>query len=114
MDAQYTHKGGGDRKAFQKGILEAASSYAASSLVSVFLGMFQWTNFWDFVIYFVVAGGVVLFTNCIQFRGKVKLVLGVTAAQAAEVLGIALLVILPFTLQFDSMVQGIALPRIIL
>ena len=80
-------------------------------LVSVFLGMFQWTNFWDFVIYFVVAGGVVLFTNCIQFRGKVKLVLGVTAAQAAEVLGIALLVILPFTLQFDSMVQGIALAQ---
>ena len=80
-------------------------------LVSVFLGMFQWTNFWDFVIYFVVTGGVVLFTNCIQFRGKVKLVLGVTAAQAAEVLGIALLVILPFTLQFDSMVQGIALAQ---
>lgn len=80
-------------------------------LVSVFLGMFQWTNFWDFVIYYVVTGGVVLFTNCIQFRGKVKLVLGVTAALAVEVLGVAFLVILPFSLQFKSMVQGVAIAQ---
>jgi YYY domain-containing protein len=35
----------------------------------------------------------------------------VTAAQAAEVLALSYLVILPFTLQFDSMVDGVALAQ---
>lgn len=80
-------------------------------LVSVLLGMFQWTNFWDFVIYFVVTGGVVLFMNIVQFEGKGKRILAVTAAQAAEVLIISYLVILPFTLKFETMVQGVALAQ---
>lgn len=80
-------------------------------LVSVLLGMFQWTNFWDFVIYFVVTGGVVLFTNIIRFQGKAKQVLAVTAAQAVEVLAVSYLVILPFTLQFKAMIQGVALAK---
>lgn len=78
-------------------------------LVSVFLGIFHWTNYWDFVIYFVVAGGVVLFSNMIQFQGKWKEVLGVTALQAVEVILLAIVVILPFTLQFETMVEGVAL-----
>ena len=80
-------------------------------LVSGMLGMFQWTNYWDFVIYFVVTGGTVLFTNWIRFRGRARRILAVTALQAVEVLGISFLVILPFTLQFDSMVQGVALAQ---
>lgn len=80
-------------------------------LVSLFLGMFQWTNFWDFVIYFVVAGGVVLFANIIRFEGRVRTVLAVTAAQAIEVLVLSYLVILPFTLQFATMVDGVALAQ---
>lgn len=78
-------------------------------LVSVLLGMFQWTNFWDFVIYFVVTGGVVLFANIILLEGRWKQIILVTAAQAAEVLFISYVVILPFTLQFETMVQGVAL-----
>ena len=39
-------------------------------LVSILLGMFQWSNYWDFVIYFVVTGAVVLFANIIQLKGK--------------------------------------------
>lgn len=77
-------------------------------LVSVLLGMFQWTNFWDFVIYFVVTGGVVLFMNIIQFEGKAKRIFAVTAAQALEVAVLSYLVILPFTLKFETMVQGVA------
>ena len=79
--------------------------------VSVLLGMFQWTNYWDFVIYFVVAGGVILFTNIVIFEGKIKDILAVTAAQAAEMLAVSTLVILPFTLQFETMVQGVALAK---
>lgn len=80
-------------------------------LVSVLLGMFQWTNFWDFVIYFVVTGGVVLFTNIICLKGKGKKIFVVTALQAVEVLAISYLVILPFTLQFETMVQGVAIAQ---
>ena len=80
-------------------------------LVSLLLGMFQWTNFWDFVIYFVVTGGVVLFSNIILFKGNVRTILVVTAAQAAEVIVISYLAVLPFTLQFQTMVQGVALAQ---
>ena len=77
------------------------------------LGMFHWTNYWDFVIYFVVTCGAALFMNIIGQKGRSKWVLGVTAAQAAEVLILATVIILPFTLQFDTsnMVQGIALAK---
>ena len=37
-------------------------------VISVLLGMFQWTNFWDFVIYYVVTLGTVLFANIIVSR----------------------------------------------
>lgn len=77
-------------------------------LASVFLGMFQWTNYWDFVIYFVVTGGVVLIANIIRFEGKIIRILAVTIVQAVEIIGLSYLVILPFTLKFDTMVQGVA------
>ena len=77
------------------------------------LGMFHWTNYWDFVIYFVVTCGVALFMNIIGQKGKIRWALGVTAAQAAEILILATVIIMPFTLQFDTsnMVQGIALAQ---
>lgn len=78
---------------------------------AVLLGMFRWTNYWDFVIYFVVTGGVVLFTNIVLMKGQGKWVIGVTAAQAAEVLAIGTIVILPFTLNFETMVQGVAVAQ---
>ena len=77
------------------------------------LGMFHWTNFWDFVIYYTVTCGAALIMNIIGQEGKVKWILAVTAAQAAEILILATVIILPFTLQFDTsnMVQGIALAQ---
>ena len=73
--------------------------------------MFQWTNYWDFVIYFVVTGGVVLIANIIRFEGKIIRILAVTIVQAVEIIGLSYLVILPFTLKFDTMVQGVALAQ---
>ena len=80
-------------------------------VISVLLGMFQWTNFWDFVIYYVVTLGTVLFANIIRFRGKIKKILAVTFAQMAEIYLIGYLVILPFTLQFDTMIDGIGIAK---
>ena len=97
------------RRKFWKKQLLMPQLLAAGAL----LGMFHWTNYWDFVIYFVVTCGAALFMNIIGQKGKIRWALGVTAAQAAEILILATVIILPFTLQFDTsnMVQGIALAQ---
>ena len=97
------------RKQFWKKQLLMPQLLAAGAL----LGMFHWTNYWDFVIYFVVTCGAALFMNIIGQKGRIRWVLGVTAAQAAEILLLATVIILPFTLQFDTsnMVQGIAIAK---
>ena len=97
------------RREFWKKQLLMPQLLAAGAL----LGMFHWTNYWDFVIYFVVTCGAALFMNIIGQKGKIRWALGVTAAQAVEILTLATVIILPFTLQFDTsnMVQGIALAK---
>lgn len=97
------------RREFWKKQLLMPQLLAAGAL----LGMFHWTNYWDFVIYFVVTCGAALFMNIIGQKGKIRWALGVTAVQAAEILILATVIILPFTLQFDTsnMVQGIALAK---
>ena len=97
----------------EKRILAQTASDATAPGSCSPLGMFHWTNYWDFVIYYTVTCGVILIMNIIGQEGKVKWILAVTAAQAAEILILATLIILPFTMQFDSsnMVQGIALAQ---
>lgn len=80
-------------------------------MASWLLGIYHWTNFWDFVIYFVVTGGVMLFTNIVLLQGKWSRIFLVTACQAAEVIVISTAVILPFTMQFETMVSGVALAQ---
>ena len=100
---------GMSRREFWKKQLLMPQLLAAGAL----LGMFHWTNYWDFVIYFVVTCGAALFMNIIGQKGKIRWVLEVTAAQAVEIMTLATVIILPFTLQFDTsnMVQGIALAK---
>ena len=78
---------------------------------AMLLGMFHWTNYWDFVIYYVVTGGTVLFMNIICLKGDIRRIAAVTAAQAVEIFAIATVIILPFTLQFTTMVQGVRLAQ---
>ena len=78
---------------------------------AMLLGMFHWTNYWDFVIYYVVTGGTVLFMNIICLKGDIRQILAVTIAQAIEIFAIATVIILPFTLQFTTMVQGVRLAQ---
>lgn len=98
-----------EKKDFWKKQLLMPQLLAAAAL----LGMFHWTNFWDFVIYYTVTCGVILIMNIIGQEGKIKWILAVTAAQAAEIMAVATIIILPFTLQFDTsnMVQGVALAQ---
>ena len=78
---------------------------------AMLLGMFHWTNYWDFVIYYVVTGGTVLFMNIICLKGDIKRIIAVTAAQAVEIFAVATVIILPFTLQFTTMAQGVRLAQ---
>ena len=96
----------GRRKFWMKQLLMPQILAAA-----MLLGMFHWTNYWDFVIYYVVTGGTVLFMNIICLEGDVRRVIAVTAAQAVEIFAIATIIILPFTLQFTTMVQGVRLAQ---
>ncbi len=79
--------------------------------LSVLAGIFRWTNSWDFAIYFGAAGLIILFMNIRKYAkleggtGKVAII---TIAQAVIAYVISYVVILPFTLGFDSMFEGFA------
>ena len=83
-------------------------------LAAVMIGMFRFTNFWDFIIYFVVTGGVVLFTNIVQFDGKVKRILAVTAVQAVEIIVISYVVLCRLLCSLTVCLKVWELRRIIL
>lgn len=95
------------------GVLEAID-YKAELLqphiimLSFFIGVFQMTNYWDFPIYFVVCGAVILVSNAVicGFNRKTFLL---TALHAAEFIVIGFVTALMFTIRFDSMAGGIAL-----
>ncbi len=73
----------------------------------ILLGIFQWSNAWDFAIYYVVICGICFFSNLARFQNW-KEGIAASAAQWVELLAISFLVALPFTLKFDSgMAQGI-------
>lgn len=77
-------------------------------LLGFFIGMFHMTNFWDFPIYFVVAGAIILFSNAVIYQFSFDTV-KLTALQAAVVLVVAKIVALPFTLNFDQISTTIRL-----
>ena len=75
------------------------------------LGMFQLTNYWDFVIYFVVMGGTVLFTNLVRFKGRLLRVLMATVVHTVEMAVVSIIASLPFNLQFKTMQQGVGIAQ---
>jgi YYY domain-containing protein len=66
-----------------------------------FIGLFHMTNFWDFPIYYVVSGGVILFSNLVVYNFKGK-ALWLTGLQGVLVFALSYLVSLPFTINFDQ------------
>lgn len=77
-------------------------------LTGFFIGLFHTTNFWDFPIYFVVAGAVILFSNCCIYNYSWN-TLKLTAFHAAVVLIVAKLTCLPFTLNFKQIATSVRL-----
>lgn len=79
--------------------------------LSILAGIYRWTNFWDFAIYFGAAGLMILAVNLKKYAGHLGNITVITAAQAIMALVISYLVILPFTLNFETMYQGFALAK---
>lgn len=77
-----------------------------------FLGIFQFTNTWDFAIYYVVICGTLFFGNLSRYSKDMKQGLKWSVIQWIEVIAIAFILALPFNLTFDSgMAQGVALAQ---
>jgi len=70
-------------------------------LCGFFIGLFHTTNYWDFPIYFVVSGAVILFMNCRLYNFSWN-TLKLTLFHAVVVIVTAKLVALPFTLNFKQ------------
>jgi YYY domain-containing protein len=71
-----------------------------------FIGLFHTTNYWDFPIYFVVCGAIILFSNLKTYRYKLRAWI-LTGLQAVCFVLVGIVVALPFTLSFDSISTSI-------
>lgn len=86
-------------------------------LVFAFLiGMFHWTNYWDFVIYYVMGGMGVIWCNYQKYKElekphRMRMTAGISLLYAVWVFLLATIAALPFTLQFQSMVSEVALAQ---
>lgn len=108
------------RKNRMEAVKEGRTAEKLSTLVEVFhpailflgffLGLFQTTNYWDFPIYFIVSGAIILFSNAVVTEFKKDAVM-LTALHAAVIIILMLLVPMMFNVQFDSMAKGIGLCR---
>lgn len=81
------------------------------------IGLFHWTNYWDFVIYFVMGGMAVIYGNFLRcqtdgdWKTTLKVTTIVSVIHAVWVYLLGTIAALPFTLQFETMVSGIALAQ---
>lgn len=75
------------------------------------IGVFHWSNYWDFVIYFVVIAGFSLYGALYRYHARAKETIGTVLLQAAEAFAIGTVVALPFTMKFETMVSGVGIAR---
>lgn len=76
-----------------------------------FIGLFQFTNYWDFVIYFTVLLITVVYVQIYRFGKDWKSMILTILQQGALAFIIANVTALPFTLTFKTMVSGVALAQ---
>ena len=77
-----------------------------------FIGLFHWTNFWDFIIYFTVTFFTVIYAAWYRyFRTDRKKAVTYAICESVLVFAVNLLAALPFTLQFKAMVSGIGIAK---
>ncbi|MCR5324815.1 MAG: hypothetical protein K6E85_16275 [Lachnospiraceae bacterium] len=77
-------------------------------LIGFFIGLFHTTNFWDFPIYYVVSGAIILFSNAVIYNFS-WITLKLTLLHAIVVYVFAKLVCLPFTISFNQISTSVNL-----
>lgn len=77
-------------------------------MLGFMIGIFMMTNYWDFPIYYVVSGAVILVSNAVISGFKLD-TLKRTAVHGVLIFVLAQIVSLPFNLNFVAMANGIAL-----
>ena len=75
-------------------------------IIGIMIGLFQGTNYWDFPIYYVVSGAIILFTNIVVFKKPLPIFF-VTAGQGVLVMGLAQLAGLPFRMYFEMITSKV-------
>lgn len=70
-------------------------------MLGFFIGLFHTTNYWDFPIYYVVSGAIILFSNMIEYSFKWK-AYWLTGLQGILIFTLGKLFALPFTMQFNQ------------
>ena len=90
----------GDRKKNTVALLKEVF-HPSILMLGFFIGLFHTTNFWDYPIYYVVSGAVILFSNMVVYNFKIKGYL-LTAVQGILVLVVGEIICLPFTLSFNQ------------
>ena len=78
-------------------------------LIGFMTGLFRWTNFWDFPIYYVVCGSVIFFTNLRRYRREPRMFWFVLIAEAAVMFIAGKIAALPFTSTFDQISSEIGM-----
>ena len=107
----------GENKKFYQNIVKEALLEPYVWIFSFFIGLFHWTNYWDFVIYFVMGGLGIIYCNYLKFcqlpdrKWRMKVTGAVSILHAVWVWIWGSLFALPFTLQFETMVNGVALAQ---
>ena len=71
-------------------------------LIGIFTGVFKFTNYWDFPIYFVVCGALIFFMNLRKYRDDLMGFAIVMGGQAVSAFLIGTIACLPFTMTFDQ------------
>lgn len=77
-------------------------------LAAFFVGLFKWTNYWDFVIYFTVTFFCIIFVAFYRYGESPLQAAGCIILHVLEIFGFATAAALPFTLTFETMVSGVA------
>lgn len=77
-------------------------------LCGILLALYKGSNYWDFAIYFVIVGAVVVFSDLAQSGLSLKTI-GDIFVNALIVVGISYFAILPFSLQFQKMSSQICI-----
>lgn len=86
-------------------------SYGNLLLCGILLGLFKGSNYWDFAIYFVITGAVVVFSDIKRSGFNYKTLIGI-AIKAVSITVISIVTILPFTLNFVKMTSGIFFTKV--